>query len=576
MARWRWRLSRTVLSLLVPLGLVVGTVACGASSTSISKAPTAPPLTIAEYPGLSITWWPPIPTTANCGRPGGVTGPDMYIPLLWLNRQDQLSFSHHALASGVTVNSQDTSFTVTMNPKWKWSNGSPVTAQDVVYYWQLIKASTEGNQAITYCYVGSGGFPTDWQSVTAHGAHTVVVTTTKPVNPVWFEHNGLTQLIAIPKATWDKYGSMKQELAWIQSIGNAPLNAAYQVVDGPYRIAKVAPNQYWKFVANPHYSGATKPTYKTIYLDYETSDSTTFLALKKGTVQVVPTASLTYLREEQKLSGYRLLKEPSYGFYYLQMNFRTNAKGIGGLFNHLYVRQALQMGVDQPAIIAVLYKGLALPTYGPVPSAPKNVFYDYGQKNSYPYNPARGKTLLEAHGWHLVHGVMEKNGQQLAFPFLVQTGTSSTHLAEILQRGWAEEGIKVSLVPESLDSMYGLIGNPAKSSQWALAGGSEFGWLYIPDFYPSGGSLFASGAGFNLGGYDSTTMDHLIAATYEAGSASQVRARFNAYQKYAAQNLPVLYQPTADTLSEVATSVHGWASGFNPIEAYTPWNRLHS
>lgn len=94
--------------------------------------------------------------------------------------------------------------------------------------------------------------PTDWKSVVASGAHSVVITTTKSVNPVWFEHNGISRRVPLPKKTWDRYQNVNQELAWIKSISNAPTNSIYQLVDGPYRIQKMVSNQSWKYVANPH------------------------------------------------------------------------------------------------------------------------------------------------------------------------------------------------------------------------------------------------------------------------------------------------------------------------------------
>jgi peptide/nickel transport system substrate-binding protein len=571
--RFRLGLRRVAPAALLT-ALAVSLAACGGAPTGASTAP-AGPLTITAYPGTSLDWWPPIPTTANCGRPGGITGPDMYLPVLWLNSANQIAFGRHSLASGLRVNATDTTFTITLNPKWHWSNGQPVTAQDVVYYYRLIRAASQPSAPLSYCYVGSGGFPTLWKSVTAQGAHTVVVTTTTPTNPVWFEHNGLTQLVAMPQSVWGKYASLNRELAWISSIGDNPSNPVYQVVDGPYRPLKAVPDEYWEFAANPRYDGVTKPAYARIIDNYETSDASAFVALRTGRIQVDPYVTFDYLAEVQHLAGYRLVEDPSYGFYYLQLNFRPNAKDVGGLFNQLYIRQALQLGIDQPAIIRALYHGLALPTYGPVPYAPHNVFYDYRLKNPYPYNPAAGKRLLLEHGWKLVNGVMQKDGQRLAFPLLLQTGTSSTELGEILQHSWSEEGIQVSLVPQSIDTLYGIIGNPAKSNTWAMAGGDLFGWLYIPDFEPSGGSLFATGAGFNLGGYTSSVMDHLIALTHESGTPAQVQQRFFAYERFAAQQLPVLYQPTPDILTAVANQVKGYAGGFNPIESYTPWNYLH-
>ena len=367
---------------------------------------------------------------------------------------------------------------------------------------------------------------------------------------------------------------MAQELQWINSIGASPRNAVYQVIDGPYLPVKVVHDQYAEFVANPHFDGSPKPVYKKVLEEYYTSSASELLALKKGTLDIDQYVTSDTVPTVQKLAAYHLLQEPSWGYYYIQLNFRSNAASVGGLFNQLYIRQALQLGIDQPAIVKAVYNGSAVPTYGPVPYTPKNAFYNYAQKNRYSYNPAKGKALLVQHGWHLVNGVMERNGQQLAFPFLVQSGSSSTLFAEILQADWAKEGIKVSLVTQSIDTLYSVIGNPADSSKWAIAGGTLFGWLYIPDYEPSGDGLFNTGAGFNLGAYSNSTMDHLIALTEAPGTPQQSKRRFLQYEAFAAQNLPVLYVPTPTIPIAVSTSVKGFASSWNSIESGVRWNDL--
>jgi peptide/nickel transport system substrate-binding protein len=152
--------------------------------------------------------------------------------------------------------------------------------------------------------------------------------------------------------------------------------------------------------------------------------------------------------------------------------------------------------------------------------------------------------------------------------------SSSTLFAEILQADWAKEGIKVSLVTQSIDTLYSVIGNPADSSKWAIAGGTLFGWLYIPDYEPSGDGLFNTGAGFDLGACSSPTMDHLIALTEAPGTPQQAKQRFLQYEAFAAQNLPVLYVPTPTIPIAVSTRIKGFASSWNSIESGVRWNDL--
>jgi len=566
-------MARKLSRLLI--GAVVGSVgllasACGASAAASAPTTANSTVSMALPVGFSLNWWPPLVPSYACSDivgGGGFNGPDTYWPLVWVGRSDNVNLSR-SIASSIVPSNNDTTFTITLNPKWHWTNGSPVTAADVVYDWNLIKAASAPNSPMPYCFSGSGGVPGDWGTATATGKDTVVVTTTKSVNPVWFEHNGLSQIVPLPKQLWDRYSNMTQELNWIKSISTKALNPIYQVVDGPYVIKKAVTNSYWEFKANPHYDGLHKPAIKTLILRYETSSAAEFAQLRTGKVDVGPLSYSLY-SESKQLTGYHLVAEKGFEFDELPINFRSDALGVGGLFNNLYIRQALQMGINQPGMISALYHGLAVPTYGPVPATPRTPYYDPALKSPYTYNLAKGKALLEQHGWKMKNGVMTNaSGQQLAFTFIYPTGSPTyDSVAQLLAEDWGQEGIKVTLDAVGSSDYSAIVEDPSGGSKWALAG--DMAWGYGPDFYPSGGGLFASGAGFNMGDYNSPTMNTLIAKTYEGGTPAQVSARFFAYEAYADQNLPVLWMPTPENLMEVSNQIHNYRKAYDLVTNYS-------
>ncbi|NMP22754.1 peptide ABC transporter substrate-binding protein [Sulfobacillus harzensis] len=566
----RLRMTAVVAG-MVSLGAVLA--GCGSSTTVAQSPPTPSALTIGLATGQNMNWWPPIQSATACGNVvggGGINGPESYMPLLWVNRHDNINLSR-SIASGIQVSQNDTVFTIHLNSKWHWSNGQPVTASDVAYDADLVLAAAQKSSPLTYCFTGTGGVPTDWKSVTAEGAHTVVITTTKSVNPIWFEHNGLSQLVPIPKKTWDRYSNVDQELHWIQSISDSPSNPVYQVVDGPYRVAQAVHNQHWTYVANPQYDGS-KPKVKKVTYEYEPSASALLGQLKSGEVAYASLPFSLY-QSASDIKGYHVVHETFLGYSDIAINFRSNAASVGPLLNHLYIRQALQMGIDQASYIQSMYHGLGVQNYGPVSKEPSNPYYDPTLKNPDPYNPAKGRKLLEAHGWHLVKGVMEKNGQKLTMPMLYASGSVSfQRIAQVLQQSWAKEGIQVTLSPKAPQNLSTIIGTPSDSNQWALAGG--LGWGYGPDYYPSGGGLFATNSGYNLGAYHSPTMNRLIADTYLGGTSAQLKSRFDAYEVYTSQQLPVLWMPNKDDLEIVSNQLKGFRQNWNTIQQYVPANRL--
>ncbi len=560
------------LGSLALLGALMGGLAACGSSTPFAATPST--LVVGTSVGLTISSWLPLVGPSDCigvNGPGGL-GPDTYKPLLWYANSGQLDLAR-SLASKVSVSRNDTLYTITMNPKWHWNTGQPVTAADAAYDAQLFLAASTPNTPYPYCFNGSGGVPRDWSKVTVLNSHTFTVQTTQPVNPLWFERNGLGQIVPLPKFSWDKYSSVTQELKWMSKVTSQPSNPIFGVYDGPYHLSKVVTNDYWEFLANPHYDGTHKPAFKKILWKYETSAQSAFLALKSGSVQISQ-LPMTFYSSLAKLPKYRIVSPQLFGYQWLGLNF--NAPSLGGtgpLIHNLYIRQALQLGIDQKTIIDTLNHGLGQTVTGPVPALPKNTYYDYALPNYYPYNPARGKALLNAHGWHEVNGVMQQNGVKLAFGLYYGSGASTTlqNTFQLLASDWAKEGIQVTMHPKPLPTQV--------SNNWVIGGLGD--WFYAPDYFPTGGDLFASTGGINqaIGHYDSSTMNRLIQATYKPGTAAQVKARMAAYQKYASQNLPVLWMPVTPAadgfLYVVSNSVKGFRSHYDDMEAYVPYNLLN-
>jgi peptide/nickel transport system substrate-binding protein len=557
-----WALSAAACA-----GLVVA-----AARTLPAAAATHPSSLGVSLEGWKPNWWAPIePATACVAFDGGVGGGMYsYLPLLWVNGNDSINYPL-SIASGISVSNDDRTYTVHLNPRWHWSNGQPVTAADVVYDFDLLKAASQPKSPLPYCFADTGGLPAQWASVTAPNETTVVIKTTGPVSPLWFELNGLAQLVPIPKATWDKYPNLNRELSWINSIADQPQNPVYQVIDGPYNISKVVPNQYWVYTWNPRYSGK-KPAIHTVIYYYEASDAADFAALKTGQVQI---SSLppTYWPERSQLSNYAIQTAPLFGYQFISLNLTAKAPGIGDLFSQLYVRQALQYGIDQPLLVSKVLDNLATPTISPVPSV--SVYYDKAIKNPYPYDPARGKALLEAHGWKMEHGVMTRGNLKLAFKIILVPGSQSTtnELLAIIQ-SWAQEGIQATVQEMGANTANSITGNPADRDKWDAAMGGL--WIYVPDYYPTGEDLFETNDAFNSGGYSSAEMNSLITKTLAAGTPAQLRARFDAYQRYAVQQLPgILYVPTAENVNVISKQVGGWNQNYNLIISEPPMNYLY-
>lgn len=557
------RLVRTVATRAAALaGAAALLAACG---SAVSAPPSATSAVVVAITGGTPNFWFPMNSAPDFTELNGEMNHLMYLPLVNVSHTNAISF-RQAVADKIVANSTGTVYKVYLKPNLKWSNGQPVTASDVVFSWNVMAAASQSKPAPPWTYgaAGMGGVPTRWTSVVAKGTHEVVVTLNTPSNPQWFEHNGLSQIFPMPAAQWNRYPSnMTQELKFILKVASQPTNAIYKVVDGPYEFASTSNNVFWTFKPNPTYYGH-KATRRVVF-EYFASSPAEFAALKRNKIQV-GTLPFSLYNSRNQLTADKLRVIYPYGFNYLTPNESASAPGVKGAFALTYVRQALEMGINQKAMIAAIYHGLGTPEYDQVPAQPPTVFDDPNVP-AVTYNPKAGKQLLLSHGWSLNGaGVMTKGSMQLAFTLLYPSASTTFQNAmEYLATTWAQEGVKVTLRAESGGTVFATASQSSPNT-WSMA--NTIGWYYGPDFYPTGGEFYLPSAGANNEGYSNSQMTHLIQQTYTSGTPAQVTARFDAFLSYEAQQLPVLYVPFTPELFETGKSLSGFTNSFNPITGF--------
>lgn len=549
----------------------LGLSACGTSAKTASSD-TPHSVTVALQANTSPNWFFPLGSTTTFTTTNYEVNSLAYLPLLSLKSNLAINWKE-SLASSVTWNSKDTEFTIHLNPKARWSNGRPVTSRDVVLAWQLIHWGSEDltNLAWQYGGAGSGGVPTDWKSVAPQGSREVLVSLTHPVNPYWFERNGLGQLIPVPAFVWDRYPHNPQkEFRFIAGVAVKPESPLYHIVDGPYRFSSYSPNRDWVYTANRAFWG-TRAQIPRVVFEYETSTISEFTALKEGTVDVgyVP---LSLWGDRRQLNQDVTWHNYGWGASFIQVNFRPSAPD-GAAMDHLYVRQALEYGINQAAVVDQIYHGMGITLDGPIPSQPKTPYFDPALGHlTYPFSINRGKELLQAHGWHLFKGVMTRGGQSLSFTFEYPSGsTTAENVAQLLQSSWHQEGINVTLKAMNMNEMLSQSPNA-----WTLYWLGLSTWAYVPDYYPNGGALFEPASPLNVGNYNDPTMTQLIEAGYApAASPEQALSRLYAYENYASQKLPVLFMPYAANLYAHAKGLSGVESTQNLVSGMIYPNLWH-
>lgn len=548
---------------------------CGISTAASHNAALKPvrggTIVVALPPQTNLTWYFPLSNSSNNTLYNGQLNAAMYLPLLYTNNKYNIQYQN-SVADKVTYNPAGTVFHVFLNKKWHWSDGKPVTSADVLWTWKIIQAISAKNAPAPWPYTGAGtgDIPQGVKSVQANGPYEFTVTLKQPANQQWFIYNGLGQLQPLPMQAWNKYPTnLHKEIVY---LGKEATNPNFDtVVDGPYKLASAVSSQSWKLVPNTKYSGPH--ALSTIILAYQGSNSSEFAALKTGAVQV-GYVNLSEYGARGELKGVdKLWAGYNFGYQFLSLNLNSKAQGgMGPIFQQLYVRQALEMAIPQPAIDNSIYHGFAPPQYGPIPSKPATSFLDPAlNKPTYPYNLAKAKKLLTSNGWKESGGVMTKNGQKLAFTIMYSSGDqATTDEMALIQSDFARIGVKVTLDPQPFASMVGIITNPADEGKWAAVSG--IGITYGGS-YPSGEEVFKNGGGLDFFGFNDPTENALITKTTQPAANAQANLKtFFKFESYTAQQLPVLFINNPGTIEAVATNVHGVnQSTLNPVTGYPLW-----
>jgi peptide/nickel transport system substrate-binding protein len=514
----------------------------------------------------------------------------MYRPLYWFgNGTSPTLNSNLSLAQDPVFNGNQ----VTINLKhWQWSNGENVDAADVLFWIHMMQAVASSDWG---AYV-PGGFPSNITSVRGSG-DTVTMTMNKDYNHTWFTNNELSQITPMPKA-WDRtasgpsnctstvsdcaavYSYLDSQSKSLTSYVNSPL---WSVVDGPWKLESFNSDGNITFVPNGKYSGPVKATldkFQEIPFTTESAEYNVLQANGSGGQKIdvgylpttdAPTKPAGATVGSNPVNGYTLDPLYSYAINYFPLNFQSTT-GNGPIIKQLYFRQALAYLMNQQAVISGPLKGYGFATVGPVPTYPStNYLSSTGkQGDPFPYNPTKAKDLLTSHGWKVVAngsttcenpsecGSGISKGKTLTFNLPYATGTNweESEMTQ-LQSNAAQVGITLNLEPKPFDQVTAIgAGNCVVahiSCDWDMANWGG-GWVFSPDYYPTGETLFLSGSGANSGGYTDSQNDTLINETL---TGSSLQPLYN-WQDYLSKQVPVMWQPNGVyELTEVTNNLHG-------------------
>jgi peptide/nickel transport system substrate-binding protein len=219
----------------------------------------------------------------------------------------------------------------------KWSDGKPLTSADVAYTF---------NRTAKEEWSNFSPFTSDFKSVTAPDAKTVVITTSKPDPrlpslPVYI----------LPKHVWEKYGPKK-----VSSFSNND-----PVTSGPFRLTAWNKGSYFEMTRNPNYVLA-KPAVDKVRFRIFRNDEAMAAALKNGEIDAIYNLSADLAGQLKGQSNITPVNAQDGSFTQLVMNTGSGDIGNGHpALEDVRVRQAIAHAIDKDTLVSRVLQGLGSP-----------------------------------------------------------------------------------------------------------------------------------------------------------------------------------------------------------------------
>ncbi|MDB9314780.1 ABC transporter substrate-binding protein [Spirulina sp. CS-785/01] len=480
-----------------------------------------------------------------------------------------------ALAKSWEMSEDNLEIVFTLREGLRWSDGEPLTADDVVFSYNSIYLNEKIPTGIRDILRVGDGYPSVSKIDDLH----VQFTVPQPFAPFLRYAGGISILPkhALEKSvnTTDDKGNLKFLSKW-----NTNTDPRKVVGAGPYRMVSYIPSQRVIFERNPYYwredeQGNPQPYIKRIILQIIESDEAQSIAFRSGqldSLDVTPEAFRLLKREEDR-GNYTIYNGgPSLGSRFLGFNL-SQAKNAEGepfvdpiksrWFNTLEFRQAVAYAVNRERMKNNIYRGL-----GVIQDSPFNVSSPYylspeeGLK-TYRYDPEKAKALLQEAGFQYNEEdqLLDGEGNPVEFTLLVKSEEKTRVDAAVqIQSDLRAIGMEANLQVLNFNTVI----KKLRQRSWEAYVGGFGGGGVEPhssfNIWYSGGSLHQFNQGPRSGeppiqGWEVSDWEKEIDRLFQAGAQELDEERrkeiYGEFQQIVAEQVPFLYLVNALALEAV-------------------------
>jgi peptide/nickel transport system substrate-binding protein len=416
--------------------------------------------------------------------------------------------------------------TIRLRPELAWGDGTPVTARDVVFTWEVGRHPKTGAADIDVFRRIARIDVKDDRTVVLHQ------------DRVAYNYNDLGDFTVLPAHIEAKAFADPVEYRRRTAYDTDPANPA--LYDGPYRILRAVPGSHVELVPNPHWHGAA-PGFGRIVVRIIENASALEATLRSGGIDYIPgelglTLDQGVALERRLPPGYDVVYKPGLNYEHIVLDLDNPILKDGR------VRRALVLGVDRATLAQQLFAGRQPVAAGFLPPLDPMAAADLP---AYRYDPAEAARLLDAAGWIKAPDGIRRNaaGRPFSLTFVTTAGVRSRELVQqALQSQWRALGLDVRLRTEPARMLFG-----ETLPQRKYGGMAMFAWVGAPEASPR--SMLRSsevpgpannGGGENYAGFRDPEADRLIDALETELDSTKRRDLWHRLQALYAAALPAI------------------------------------
>ncbi|MFB2897708.1 ABC transporter substrate-binding protein [Aerosakkonemataceae cyanobacterium BLCC-F50] len=380
-----------------------------------------------------------------------------------------------ALAESWTISEDKKKIVFTIKPNLKWSDGKPLTVDDVVFTYNEIYL----NEAI----------PTDTRDVLRIGKNRALPTVKKldgsrvefTVPEPFAPFLRVTGVPILPAHILRKYVNEKNrdgKPVFLTTWGvNTPPNEI--VVNGPYALERYDTSQRIIFKRNPYFwrkdsQGRQQPYIERMVWQIVESTDVSLMQFRSGSLDSIAISPdiFSLVKREEKRGNFTIYNGgPASGTTFISFNLNKAKNGKGQpivnpiksrWFNTKEFRQAVAYAIDRQTMINNTFRGLGKPQNSPISvQSPYYLSPEKGLK-VYNYNTAKAKELLLKAGfkYNADGQLLDWDGNRVRFTLMTNSGNKIREaMGAQIKQDLSKIGIQVDFTPINFGTLVDKLSN---------------------------------------------------------------------------------------------------------------------